>query len=166
MVAGLQMTANDQVSGLLGGLYNNFVLMDQATISTNIPVQAAVPLNLTVPVDRSESTLLETEIKLSRQATISGVRVQINQPGTEFRLDSSATITLPKDTILTVYIQRFDIPVQGSVPIDLTVPVNIPLNQTQLHQPFTGLQQVVEPYYCLVEPNAIINNQMVCGPNP
>lgn len=166
MLAGIQFTANDQISGLLGGLYTNFVKMDQATISTNILVQDNIPLNFTVPVDRSEATLLETEIKLSRAAVINGVRVVINQPGTEFRLDSLATITLPKDTILNVYIQRFDIPVQNSVPINLNVPVNIPLNQTQLHEAFFGLQQVVEPYYCLVEPNAVLNNQMVCGPNP
>jgi hypothetical protein len=166
MIAGLQLTANDQVSGLLGGLYNNFVLMDQATISTNIPVQADIALDFRVPVDRSKQTGLITEIELASDAVIGNVRVQINQPGTQFRLDSPATITLPAGTKLPIYIQAFDIPVQNSVPISLNVPVNIPLNQTQLHQPFTGLQQVVEPYYCLVEPNAIINNQMVCGPNP
>jgi len=161
----IQLTANDQVSGLLGGLYDNFVKMDQATISTNIPVQADVPLNFAVPVDRSEPTGLETEIKLSREATIDGVRVVINQPGTEFKLNSLATITLPRGTILNVFIQRFDIPVQNSVPISLNVPVNIPLNQTQLHEPFTGLQQVVRPYYCLVEPNALINGSQVCAPS-
>lgn len=164
MLGGLQVTANDQVSGLLGGLYDNFVKMDQATISTVIPVDANIPLNFAVAVDRSEPTNLETEIKLSRAATIDGVRVVINQPGTEFKLNSLATITLPKDTVLNVFIQRFDIPVQNSVPIHLDVPVNIPLNQTQLHEPFVGLRQVVQPYYCLVEPNAIMNGSQVCSP--
>jgi hypothetical protein len=32
------------------------------------------------------------------------------------------------------------------VPINLEVPVDIPLDQTELHQPFTGLQGVVSPY--------------------
>jgi hypothetical protein len=164
MLGTLQLTANDQASGLLGGLYDNFVKMDQATISTNIPVQADIPLNFAVPVDRSEPTGLETEIKLSREATIEGVRVVINQPGTEFRLNSFATITLPRGTVLNVFIQRFDIPVQNSVPISLNVPVNIPLSQTQLHEPFVGLQQVVEPWYCLVEPNALMNGVQVCSP--
>ena len=164
MLGAIQFTTNDQISGLLGGLYSNFVKMDQATISTNILVQDNIPLNFTVPIDRSEPTRLETEIKLSREAVISDVRVVINQPGTEFRLDSLATITLPKNTILNVYIQRFDIPIQNSVPISLNVPVNIPLSQTQLHEPFVGLQKVVEPFYCLVEPNALVDNVQVCSP--
>jgi len=28
------------------------------------------------------------------------------------------------------------------------------LNQTDLHEPFVGLQEVIRPMYCLVEPNA------------
>jgi hypothetical protein len=165
MLVGLQLTVNDQVSGLLGGLYGNFVKMDQATISTNIAVQAPIALDFRVPVDRSRPTGLITEIELASDIEIGNVRVQINQPGTQFKLDSPATITLPARTKLPVYIQAFDIPVQNTVPINLNVPVNIPLNQTQLHEPFRGLQQVVEPYYCLVEPNAFLNGQMVCGPN-
>jgi hypothetical protein len=34
----------------------------------------------------------------------------------------------------------------------LTVPVDIPLNQTELHEPFTGLQQVVSPLFWLLKP--------------
>jgi hypothetical protein len=33
----------------------------------------------------------------------------------------------------------------------LDVPVDIPLSQTELHEPFVGLREVVEPYYCLVQ---------------
>ncbi|MGW8249027.1 MAG: hypothetical protein ACWGO1_00165, partial [Anaerolineales bacterium] len=42
------------------------------------------------------------------------------------------------------------IPVQLSVPVDLTVPVDIPLNQTELHEPFIGLRNVVAPYNSLL----------------
>jgi hypothetical protein len=44
------------------------------------------------------------------------------------------------------------------------VPVNIPLSQTQLHEPFVGLQQVVKPWYCLVEGSAMLNGVQVCSP--
>ena len=37
-------------------------------------------------------------------------------------------------------------PVDASVPVVLTVPVDIPLNETELHEPFVGLQEVVSPY--------------------
>jgi hypothetical protein len=48
------------------------------------------------------------------------------------------------------------------IPIHLDVPVNIPLRETQLHEPFVGLQQVVEPWSCLLEPNATFNGSQVC----
>jgi len=38
------------------------------------------------------------------------------------------------------------VPVDTVVPVQLTVPVDIPLNQTELHEPFVGLQQVISPY--------------------
>ncbi|RPJ22674.1 MAG: hypothetical protein EHM33_22930, partial [Chloroflexi bacterium] len=50
MLGVIQTTADDQVSGLLGGLYTNFVKMDQATIASTIPVDAVIPLNIVVPV--------------------------------------------------------------------------------------------------------------------
>jgi hypothetical protein len=49
---------------------------------------------------------------------------------------------------------NMDIPVQITVPISLQVPVNIPLNQTQLHIPFTGLQQTIRPLVCSFNRNA------------
>jgi hypothetical protein len=42
------------------------------------------------------------------------------------------------------------------------VPVDIPLEQTELHEPFVGLQQVVKPWYCLIEPNALLEGVQVC----
>src|SRR5215216_4124282 len=134
MLAGVQLTANDQVSGLLGGLYSNFVKMDQATISRTIPVNANIPLNFTVPVDRSEPTGLETEIKLSREAIIENAHVTITEGGVN--IDADAIVRLPPQTTLTVYISRFEIPVQNSVPVQLDVPINIPLNETELHDAF------------------------------
>ena len=43
------------------------------------------------------------------------------------------------------------IPVDAMIPVTLTVPVSIPLNETDLHQPFVGLQQVVQPYDTLLK---------------
>lgn len=154
--------ADDQFAGLLGGLYQNFVRMDEATISTNIPVNAAIPLDIVVPVKTT------TRIVLADSATISNAHVVINTGGVD--IDADATVTLPAGASLNVILD-FLLPVktdpnnnQIQVPIQLNVPVNIPLKDTQLHVPFVGLQEVVKPYYCLVEPNAVWNNVQICSP--
>jgi hypothetical protein len=45
---------------------------------------------------------------------------------------------------------------------ELNVDVDIPLNQTDLHEPFVGLQGVVKPYYCLLEKQVLVNGVNVC----
>lgn len=157
MLGTIQTTANDQFSGLLGGLYNNFVAMDNSTIRTQIPVNADIPLNITVPVKAT------TLITLAQEAVIQNAHVVINTGGVD--INANATVTLPANTPLTVNLD-FPLPVTATIPISLLVDVNIPLKNTELSQPFQGLQAVVKPYYCLVEPNAtsLIDNTSVCAP--
>jgi hypothetical protein len=151
----IQDTADEKISGLLGGLYTNFVKMDQATIATNIPVDATVPLNIVVPVQAT------TRITLAETVVIPNAHVRINTGGLSINAD--AEVTLPANTPLTVNLD-FPLNVQNSIPVHLDVPVNIPLDQTELHEPFVGLQQVVGPWYCLVEPDAKANGVQVCSP--
>ena len=155
MLAGIQLTANDQISGLLGGLYHNFVKMDQATITRIIPVDANIPLNIEVPVQAT------TRITLAETVTIPNAHVRINTGA--LNIDADAVVTLPANTPLVVNLD-FPLTVQNTIPIHLDVPVNIPLNETQLHDPFVGLRQVVQPWYCLVEPNAVLNGVQICSP--
>jgi hypothetical protein len=65
-----------------------------------------------------------------------------------------------------VSITNLVVPVNQSVLAELNVPVDIPLNQTELHDPFVGLQKVVEPYLCLLQPNTLVNNVNVCETAP
>jgi len=155
MFSAILTTTDDKISGLLGGLYTNFVKMDQATIATNIPVDATVPLNIVVPVQAT------TRITLAESVVIPNAHVRISTGG--LNIDADAVVTLPANTPLTVNLD-FPLNVQNSIPIHLDVPVDIPLDQTELHEPFVGLQQVVEPWYCLVEPNAMVNDVQVCSP--
>jgi len=155
MLGVIQNTADDQISGLLGGLYTNFVKMDQATIAANIPVEATVPLNIVVPVQAI------TQITLAERVVIPNAHVRINTG--EVNIDADAVVTLPANTPLMVTLD-FPLNVQNSIPVHLDVPVNIPLSGTQLHEPFVGLQQVVKPWYCLVEPDAFVNGVQVCSP--
>jgi len=156
MLGSIQLTADDQISGLLGGLYSNFVKMDQATIATNIPVDATIPLDIVVRVNTADAS-----IRLSRDVVIPNAHVLITEGGVQ--INARARVTLPAGQDLFIDIDGFDLPVKADIPVHLDVPVSIPLDQTELHEPFTGLQQVVKPWYCLVEPHALINNVEVCS---
>jgi hypothetical protein len=145
----------NEATGLLPQLYGSFAAMDSATISRVIPVDANIPLNLTVPVNLNEQTIV-----LAHAARIEGVGVQIY--GGDITVDTRrAVITLPAGTPLSVNL-GFNLPVQNNVPVHLDVPVRIPLNETELHQPFVGLRNIVQPYYCLMQPNAVYSGVQVC----
>jgi hypothetical protein len=134
------------VEGLLGGLYGNFVDMDNATIATSITVQAQVPVSFDLPVSQN------TDVVLTSAVYIPGAHVTINSGA--LTIDNApANVTLPIGTSLPIAL-NMTIPVQTTIPITLQVPVNIPLNQTELHEPFTGLQKTVLPFYCAFNKNA------------
>jgi len=155
---GIISLAQSQANGLLGGLYQNFVKMDQATISTTIAVDANIPLDITVPVQTS------TNIALAEDVVIPNARVKIDMGGAQnFHIDADAIVTLPAGTPLTVSLD-FPLQVKDTIPVHLDVPVNIPLNQTELHDPFVGLRMVVQPYYCFLQPNTIVDGINVCSP--
>ena len=139
---------------LLGGLYSNFEKLDRATIRTTIPVDAQIPLDISVPVQTT------TQITLADSVVIPNAQVVINTGG--LNINSNARVTLPAGTPLNVNL-NFDLPVQTSIPVHLEVPVNIPMAETELHEPFAGLQDVVRPLYCLVDPNATsLDAKLVC----
>jgi hypothetical protein len=72
------------------------------------------------------------------------------------------TIVLPQGTSLPIVL-NLTVPVDTTVPVKLTVNVDIPLAQTQLHEPFSGLQEVVKPFYCMINPTAVnLDGQPVC----
>jgi hypothetical protein len=104
-----------------------------------------------------------TQITIAEAVTIPKAHVRINTGA--LNIDADAVVTLPANTPLTVNLD-FPLTVQNTIPIHLDVPVNIPLSETQLHEPFVGLQNVVKPWYCMVEPNATVNGIQVCSPIP
>jgi hypothetical protein len=156
---GLQTYGMGQASGLLGGLYTNFVKMDQASIRTTIHVEKEIPVNFTLNVSGP------TNVTLSQQVTIDGALVTVQTGGLNIT-NARATIVLPQGVVLPINIESLSVPVDQKVLAVLDVPVDIPLSQTELHEPFVGLQKVVEPWYCIVEPDATVNGLQVCAPDP
>jgi hypothetical protein len=155
-----QMVSNQ----LIGGLYENFVKMDQAHILTTIQVQDTIQVNDTMPVVFDLPLQQQTEVKLTSDTAVKNATIYLN--GQAVPLD----LVLKKGTRLNIALDLVvpvsqTIPVQLTVPVNLKVPVDIALDQTDLHQPFTGLQGVVYPYHELLHglPNAW-DETPLCGP--
>ena len=141
-------------SGVLGGLYTNFERMDQAHIRSNIPVQTSIPIDISVPVQTT------TNITLAQDVAIQGAHVRINTA--LFNIDAPASVTLPAGTALNVML-NMTLPVKGEVPVSLNVPVDIALQDTELHPAIVGLQDTIRPLYCLLDAAArTVNGDPVC----
>ena len=146
IVLGNQLFTIKKMIGIdmLGGLYTNFVKMDEASIKTNITVNDQIPINFNLPITQ------DTTVILREPTSISGARVTLNTGGLSIN-NAPADIILPAGTVLPIHLEMV-VPVQQTIPITLNVPVDIPLNQTELHEPFTGLQQVISPVFWLLKP--------------
>ena len=126
------------IEGLVNGLHSNFVLMDQAHIKTTINVSTTIPVKFDLPVKTN------TTVVLTADTTIKGASVTLNTGG--LYIESAPTdIILPAGTNLPIALD-ISVPVSTTIPISIPVDVDIPLKDTELHQPFVGLQQVVLPY--------------------
>ncbi|MCC7116979.1 MAG: hypothetical protein IT310_00520 [Anaerolineales bacterium] len=142
-------------SGFLGGLYTNFEKMDRASITTDVKVDTTIPVKFDLQLNQ------QTNVVLSQDVTITNARVTVNTGGLNIS-NALTTIVLPQGTSLPVLLS-LSVPVDTTVPVTLNVPVNIPLSQTQLHEPFSGLQDVVRPFYCMLSPEAVnLDGQPVC----
>ena len=126
-------------SEVFGGLYYNFLLMDQAEINTSIDVEDSLPVQFDLTLNQ------QTTVVLSEDTQIDGVRVTVVTGGLNI-IDAPASIMLPEGTELPVNL-NLTVPVDQQIPVALTVPVVIPLSDTELHEPFVGLQEVISPYY-------------------
>ena len=145
VMAGQIRNLKTMTNSLLGGLYSNFVKMDQASIATTISVVSQIPISFNLPIQQN------TNVTLTSSVPIAGAWVIINSGG--LSINAPANVTLPAGTNLPIAL-NLNVPVQATIPISLQVPVNIPLNQTDLHAPFTGLQQTISPLYCSFNKNA------------
>ena len=124
---------------IVGGLYYNFILMDEATIVSTIEVNADMPVQFDLPFKQ------ETNVRLTEPTKIDGARVTLSTGGLNI-VNAPADIILSEGTILPVELDMV-VPVNTTIPVQMSVPVNIPLNETELHAPFVGLQEVVSPIY-------------------
>ncbi len=148
----LKQMVKDQ---LLGGLYQNFVMMDQASIRTSIPVETNVPAKFDLPLET------DTTVTLTDNVFIDNAYVSLDTGGLHIQ-GAVTDITLPAGTQLPVHLSLV-VPVDQQIPVKLNVAVDIPLKETDLHAPFVGLQEVVKPYYTLVDDTPNSWEEALCG---
>ena len=129
--------------------------MERASIQTNVEVSTFIPVKFDLQLNQ------QTNVILSQDVTITNAKVTVNTGGLNIS-QANTTIVLPAGTVLPVNL-ALTVPVDQQVPVTLNVPVNIPLKETQLNDPFVGLQNVIKPLYCLLEPQAVnMDEQPIC----
>lgn len=149
------MNAGTSLMGLPRGLYTNFEMMERASIQTDVVVNAAIPVKFDLQLNQA------TNVVLSQDVTITNAKVTVNTGGLNIT-QANTTIVLPQGTVLPVTL-NLTVPVDKQIPITLNVPVNIPLSSTSLNDPFIGLQEVIKPIYCVLEPEAVdMDGQPIC----
>lgn len=131
----------------VSGLYTNFEKMNSAHIVTSIPLDTEIPVQFELQINQ------QTEVVLSQDTPINGARVTLNTGGLNIS-NAPANIVLPAGTRLPILL-TLTVPVDKMVPVHLVVPVDINLSITDLGAPFTGLMDVLEPLYCLLDPKAV-----------
>jgi hypothetical protein len=130
------------LQGLVGGLHANFVRMDEAHIKTTIQVNANIPVSFNLPVKTN------TTVILTQDTNLPNAIVSLSTGGLTIT-NAPTNITLPAGTNLPIALD-ISVPVNIQIPVQIPVEVDIPLDQTELHNPFVGLQQVVKPYIDLL----------------
>jgi len=123
---------------LVGGLYGSFVQMDNSHIVTTIEVNDTLPVQFDLPLKQ------QTDVVISKDTLITGATVNING-GVLIINDAPTTILLRQGTPLPIQLDLI-VPVSQTVPVHLIVPVNIALDQTDLHTPFNRLRNLFYPY--------------------
>lgn len=133
------------VNQLISGLHTNFEQMDQAHIVTTIQVQDTIQVVDEIPVVFDLPLRQTTRVITTSDTPVKKATVFLNGAAvpTDIILRKGTALNIALD--LTVPVSQ-TVPVVLDVPVNLSVPVDIALANTDLHQPFVGLQEVVSPY--------------------
>jgi len=135
---------------LIGGLHNSFILMDQATIKADVPVDDMIIVDDVVPVNFDLPLQTATIVELAEDAPIDGATIYLNGQPVPLSLVLRKGTKLNMNLNLMVPVRQ-QLPIHLNVPVKIMVGVNIPLKDTELHQPFADLAGIVGPYDDLLQ---------------
>lgn len=152
---------NGILEPLIDGLHTNFIKLDEADIIRQLAVQDEIPVQFTLMVEDSINVQLTQDVELVRPATF-------NLPGGGGNISGTVNLRLPAGLELPIALS-LPVDVDERVPVNMLVDVEIPLSETELHEPFYGLRMLLEPYVQLIDalpdswPEAV---QAVTNPAP
>ncbi|HMO59045.1 MAG TPA: hypothetical protein PKA05_17350 [Roseiflexaceae bacterium] len=136
-VVGTQGFARDNVAELRSVVQG----LENATIRTTIPIDQPLDLNgrgVVVPVDQATTVTLVEPVPL----TLANADIDLGN-GNRLRANN-ISLALPAGTQLNIAL-KMDIPLDAvTIPVILSVPIEIPLRDTELGPEFVRLGQLVD----------------------
>lgn len=127
---------------IVGGLNQSFVDMGEARILRTIVVDDSIPISFELPVSTETTVELTEPVPLTVPATMV-------LPGGGGVINGTVSLDIPAGTSLPIALDML-VPVENSIPVQLDVAVDIPLNETELGQPFGDLQAIFTPLDALL----------------
>ena len=128
---------------LVGGLSDSFVDMSNATISQTITLDTTMPISFTLPLEK------ETDVVIVRAVPLS-IPAQFTLPGGGGQINGIVNLELPAGLPLPVYLD-LEVDVDQTIPVKMDVPVQIPLQDTDLGEPFNVLRGLFSPLDRLIK---------------
>jgi len=162
LAAPLIIPAVDAVARpLVGGLSDSFVQMGEASIVRTIVVDDNIPVSFTLPLSTTTEVILDRPVPLDVPATF-------NFPGGGGTINGAVRLELPEGMVLPIRL-NIDVPVSNTIPVQLDVGVDIPLQETELGQPFNTLQELFVPLDRLIDGVPATNEELfrrITDPDP
>ncbi len=146
---------------LVGGLSDSFVQMGEASIVRTIVVDDRIPVSFTLPLSTTTEVILDRPVPLDVPATF-------NFPGGGGTINGAVRLELPEGMVLPIRL-NIDVPVSNTIPVQLDVGVDIPLQETELGQPFNTLQELFVPLDIFLDGLPASNRELferIGGRNP
>lgn len=119
------------------GLNTLLVDFENAVITATIPVTDTVPVQFNLPLDQGLTVSLTDRVPLNRPATYV-------LPSGGGRINGTVYLELPEGQRLPIHM-RTTVPVDQQLPVHLSVPVEIPLRDTELGAVIQQLQDLLAP---------------------
>jgi hypothetical protein len=132
------------VKPLVGGLNDSFVDMSEATISRTIEVNDEMDIAFTLPLSA------ETSVRVTQAVPLTNIPATFVLPGGGGQINGLVSLNLPQNLELPVAL-NLEVPVDQTIPVNLAVSVDIPLNETELGQPFNTLVSLFSPLDRLIK---------------
>ena len=126
--------ACDSITGL-NTLVEDF---EGAVITQTIYISESIPVLFDLPLDKNLDVRLNRDVQLSRPTSFV-------LPGGGGRINGTVYLILPQGQILPVHMST-TVEVSQSLPVQMEVPVAIPLQETELGDVIVQLKELLAPF--------------------